>query len=128
MCLKYFNEAELAAEFAHCFRDLGHHHRARERVLESVELSEALYVRSLSSVRTILATNHVAGGDLEQGIAIVREVVATVADLRSARTRRYVREFVNQLARYGNDPLVRDFRTFGETRLARARSEAGGTR
>ncbi|HUR02496.1 MAG TPA: hypothetical protein VM347_08150 [Nonomuraea sp.] len=126
--LKYFDEAELAAEFAHCFRDLGHHHRARDRVLESVALSEALYVRSLSFVRTILATSHVAGGDLEQGIAIAREVVATVADLRSARTRRYVREFVNQLARYGNDPLVRDFQTFAETRLARARSEAGAAR
>ncbi|MFE3451586.1 hypothetical protein ACFXJ8_21950 [Nonomuraea sp. NPDC059194] len=122
--LKYFDEAELAAEFAHCFRDLGHHHRARERVLESVELSESLYVRSLSFVRTILATSHVAEGDLEQGIAVAREVVATVADLRSARTRRYVREFMSQLAPYGNDPLVRDFQTFAETRLTQARWEA----
>lgn len=120
--LKYFDEAELAAEFAHCFRDLGHHHRARDRVLESVELSESLYVRSLSFVRTILATSHVAEGDLEQGIAVAREVVATVADLRSVRTRRYVREFMKQLGRFGNDPLVRDFQSFAETRLALARS------
>ncbi|GGO67081.1 hypothetical protein [Nonomuraea cavernae] len=126
--LTYFDEAELAAEFAHCFRDLGHHHRARDRVLESVTLSESLYVRSLSFVRTILATSHVAGGDLEQGIAVAREVVATVADLRSTRTRRYVQEFMKQLARYGNDPLVREFQTFAETRLARARSEAGAAR
>ncbi|MEQ4726026.1 hypothetical protein [Nonomuraea sp. B19D2] len=121
--LKYFDEAELAAEFAHCYRDLGHHHRARDRVLESVALSETLYVRSLSFVRTILATSHVSGGDLEQGIAVAREVVTTVADLRSARTRRYVREFMSQLMRYQNDPLVRDFKTYAEARLARARSE-----
>jgi hypothetical protein len=124
--LRYFDEAKLAAEFAHCYRDLGHHHRARDRVLESVELSETLYVRSLSFVRTILATSHVAGGDLEQGIAVAREVVATVADLRSARTRRYVREFMHQLARYQNDPLVRDFNAYAEARLTRARSETVG--
>nr|WP_055509968.1 hypothetical protein [Nonomuraea pusilla] len=122
--LRYFDEAELAAEFAHCLRDLGHHHRAQDRVLESVELSESLYVRSLSFVRTILATIHVAEGDLEQGIAVAREVVPTVADLRSARTRRYVREFMSQLDRYGNDPQVVDFRSFAEIRLARGRSEA----
>ncbi|HEX4812890.1 MAG TPA: hypothetical protein VFV66_09080 [Nonomuraea sp.] len=126
--LRYFDEAELAAEFAHCFRDLGHHHRARDRVLESVQLSKSLYVRSLSFVRTILATSHVAGGELEHGLAVAREVVTTVADLRSARTRRYVREFVKQLARYGNDPRVRQFQTFTETRLARARAEAGAAR
>ncbi|MFI7694259.1 hypothetical protein ACIBQ6_34710 [Nonomuraea sp. NPDC049655] len=126
--LRYFDEAELAAEFAHCFRDLGQHHRARDQVLESVKLSESLYVRSLSFVRTILATSHVAGGDLEQGIAVAREVVATVADLRSARTRRYVREFIGQLARFQNDPLVRDFRTYTEASLTRARSEAVAAR
>ncbi|MEV0380519.1 hypothetical protein [Nonomuraea sp. NPDC050643] len=126
--LRYFDEAELAAEFAHCYRDLGHHHRAANRVLESVELSESLYVRSLSFVRTILATSHVAGGELEHGLAVAREVVTTVADLRSARTRRYVRDFVKQLARFGNDPRVREFQTFTETRLARARSEAGAAR
>ncbi|YCK34176.1 hypothetical protein ACNF49_08815 [Actinomadura sp. ATCC 39365] len=70
-------------------------------------------------MRTILATSHVAGGDLEQGIAVAREVVATVADLRSARTRRYVREFMSQLAPYGNDPLVQDFTIYAEARLAR---------
>lgn len=122
--LRYFDEAELAAEFAHCYRDLGHHHRARDRVLESVQLSESLYVRSLSFVRTILATSHVADGELEHGLAVAREVVTTVADLRSARTRRYVRDFMKQLARFGNDPRVREFRTFAETRLAHARAEA----
>lgn len=123
--LKYFDEAELAAEFAHCFRDLGHHGRARDRVLESVALSESLYVRSLSFVRTILATSHIAERDLEQGIAVARDVVATVADLRSARTRRYVRELMAQLRPYENDPLVRDFRAFADSRLAQARIEAG---
>ncbi|MGW0195909.1 hypothetical protein [Nonomuraea sp. NPDC003201] len=126
--LRYFDEAELAAEFAHCFRDLGHHHRARDRVLESVQLSESLYVRSLSFVRTILATSHVADGELEHGLAVAREVVTTVADLRSARTRRYVRDFVKQLMRFGNDPRVREFQTFTETRLARARSESSAER
>ncbi|MGW2215398.1 hypothetical protein ACWCSD_10465 [Nonomuraea sp. NPDC001684] len=125
--LKYFDEAELAAEFAHCFRDLGQHHRARDRVLESVELSESLYVRSLSFVRTILATSHVANGDLDHGLAVAREVVTTVADLRSARTRRYVQEFIGQLARYGNDPRVREFQAFTEARLVRARMEAAAT-
>ncbi|WP_157249692.1 hypothetical protein [Nonomuraea typhae] len=122
--LKYFDEAELAAEFAHCFRDLGHANRARDKVLESMELSESLYVRSLSFVRTILASSHVIEGDLERGIAVACEVVTTVADLRSARTRRYVRDFMKELARYRNDPVVREFRSFAEARLAQGRWDA----
>ncbi|NRQ32986.1 hypothetical protein HII36_14215 [Nonomuraea sp. NN258] len=122
--LRYFDEAELAAEFAHCFHDLGYHRRARDCVMESVQLADSLYVRSLSFVRTILATSHVASGELEHGLAVAREVVTTVADLRSARTRRYVRDFVKQLARFRNDQRVHEFQTFAETRLARARSEA----
>lgn len=95
-------------------------------MLENVALPKSLYVCGLSFVRTILATSHVAGGDAEQGIAIPWEVVATAADLRSARTRRrYVREFVNQLAHYGNDPLIRDFQTLAKTSLAQAHSKAG---
>ncbi|YCK34177.1 hypothetical protein ACNF49_08820 [Actinomadura sp. ATCC 39365] len=39
--LKYLDEAELTAEFTHCFRDLGRHHRARDQVLESVKLQRA---------------------------------------------------------------------------------------
>ncbi|GAA3684717.1 hypothetical protein GCM10022224_056810 [Nonomuraea antimicrobica] len=46
-----------------------------------------------------------------------------MADLRSARTRRYVREFMSQLTRYQNDPLAQNFKTYAEARLVRARSE-----
>jgi hypothetical protein len=122
--LRYFDTAELAAEFAHCFRDLNHPARARDYVLQSIAESESLYVRSLSFVRTILATSYVREGELEQAVSVAREVVTTVADLRSTRTRRYVQEFLDGLTSYEGDLAVSEFRAFAGARLADARRAA----
>lgn len=119
--LKYFDEAELAAEFAHCFRDLGHPAKAREYVLHSVSKSESLYVRSLSFVRTILATSEVQEGNLDQALVHAQDVVETATDLRSARTRRYVREFDDTIAPYSDDKRVAEFRRYAREKLGNAR-------
>ena len=124
--LRYFDAAELAAEFAHCFRDLGHPSRARDYVEQSIALSESLYVRSLSFVKTILATSHVDGGDLEQGLSVAREVVATACDLRSVRTRRYVREFLERVDRLPTSGACTDFRAFALAQLTDARTRGLG--
>jgi len=107
--LIYFDEAELAAEFAHCFRDLGRGADAEKWARQSVAASESFYVRSLSFCRTVLATSYIQQGDVEQGLFVATEVVATTAALRSARCRSYVRDFLNRLDAFPRQPEVLDF-------------------
>lgn len=107
--LIYFDEAELAAEFAHCFRDLGRGADAEKWARHSVAASESLYVRSLSFCRTVLATSHIQQGDIEQGLSVASDVIATTATLRSARCRAYLRDFIGRLDALPKQPAVVDF-------------------
>jgi hypothetical protein len=118
--LHYFDEAELAGEFAHCFNDLRKPKLAREHVLHSLSTSETLYVRSLGFVRTILARSYVVDGDLDQALTVANEVVGTATDLRSARLRRYLADFTSSLAPWHSDPRVIDFRNQAESELSAA--------
>jgi tetratricopeptide (TPR) repeat protein len=107
--LRYFDAAELAAEFAHCYRDLGDAQRAIEYAGRAVELHDPLYVRSISFCRTVLAAGHVARGEVEQGIALADEVLATASALRSGRCVSYVRDFISRLSPYQSSKLVAEF-------------------
>ncbi|MGH3341568.1 MAG: hypothetical protein ACRDPK_01555 [Carbonactinosporaceae bacterium] len=107
--LLYFDEAELAAEFAHCYRDIGEGPEAEKWAAHSIATSEALYVRSLSFVRTVLATSHIQQGEVEQGLAVADEVVSTTAGLRSARCLAYVQDFLRRLDGMRQDRTVKEF-------------------
>jgi hypothetical protein len=108
--LRYFDEAELAAEHAHSFRELGLPRLSGDQAERALELHGSLYVRSRSFVSTVLAESHVARGDLEQGLAVAGEVVASAsAGLRSARTIAYVQGFIRSLEPYQAEPRVRAF-------------------
>lgn len=108
--LRYFDEAELAAEHAHSFRELGMPELSGEHAERALRLHGSLYVRSSSFVRTVLAESHVARGDLEQGLQLADEVVALAATgLRSARTIEYVRDFARRLEPYRSEPRVKQF-------------------
>ena len=56
--LQFFDPAELHAEIAHCYRDLGQPEMACQHAELSIRLSASLYVRSLSFCRTVLATGY----------------------------------------------------------------------
>jgi len=108
--LRYFDEAELAAEHAHSFRELHLPQLSAEHAERALQLHGPIYVRSCSFVRTVLAESYAARGELEQGLRLVSEVVTTAASgLRSERTIEYVRDFIRRLERYEREPLVRQF-------------------
>lgn len=108
--LRYFDEAELAAEHAHSFRELGLPRLSAEHAEHALELHGPVYARSRSFVRTVLAESHVARGDLEQALHVADEVIASAAfGLRSARAIEYVRGFIRRLAPYQDEPRVRMF-------------------
>jgi hypothetical protein len=110
--LGYFDEAELAAEFAHCFFALGHPTLALRSVEECSACCASLYVRSMTFVRSIQAASLVEQGHLEEGLHIARSVITTASDLRSVRPRRYVDDFLTQLQRWDTHPDVTEFRLF----------------
>jgi len=119
--LRYFDEAELAAEHAHSFRELGMAELSGQHAERALALHGAIYVRSSSFVRTVLAESHVARGELEQGLLLAGDVVETAAcGLRSARTIEYIRDFIRRLDPFGSEPLVREFVETTAQRLHRA--------
>jgi tetratricopeptide (TPR) repeat protein len=119
--LRYFDDAELHAEAAHCYRDLGDPQNACRHAELSIQLSKSIYVRSLSFCRTVLATGHLLNGDLDHAIAIASGVVDTAADqVRSRRVLSYLEDFRDRLALYPDASAAREFREYVTERLSQA--------
>ncbi|WP_338602659.1 hypothetical protein [Saccharopolyspora sp. SCSIO 74807] len=110
--IKYFDTAELNAEFAHCFRDLEKPELATEHASKSIEASESLYVRSLSFCRTVLATSYLQANEVEQAVKIAREVVNTAAGLKSYRVNSYLDEFRVRLRQSSDSAAASEFEEY----------------
>jgi len=124
--IHYFDAAELHAEFAHCFRDVGNAELANHHATASIEASESTYVRSLSFCRTVLATSHLQGGDLEESLRIARSVVETAASLKSFRVISYLDDFRLRLGAHADDPLVKEFLDFSQAHLPSENAPVSG--
>ncbi|WP_216210574.1 hypothetical protein [Amycolatopsis aidingensis] len=94
----FFDPAELHAEFAHCFRDLGNASLANQHAASSIAESKDVFVRSLSFCRSVLATSHLLADDLDSALAIASDVVDTAAHLKSYRVVSYLNEFRQRLS------------------------------
>jgi len=115
--VRFFDGAELHAEFAHCFRDLGKPQLAAEHAQRSIETSDSMYVRSLSFCRTVLATAHAQRGELDEALHIARGVVDTAAQLRSQRVMSYLDDFRNRLDVFGASAATMEFDLYVAERL-----------
>ncbi|MDQ4037112.1 MAG: regulator [Actinomycetota bacterium] len=115
--IRFFDAAELHAELAHCFRDLGRAQLAGEHAQRSIQESDTVYVRSLSFCRAVLATAHLQRRDLEQALQIACTVVDTAAQLRSRRVITYIHDFHRLLLPYGVDKQVAVFDEYVSTHL-----------
>ncbi|UGQ09955.1 regulator [Yinghuangia sp. ASG 101] len=105
----YLDEAQLADEYAHCFRDLEDHRKAREFAERSLRLRGTEYTRSRLFCSTVLATALLGLGELDHACGIEAEATESAEGLRSARAMDYVREFSHRLSPYRDSPAVRDF-------------------
>ena len=93
----YFDSAELHAEFAHCFRDLGNGELASHHAAASLREAGSVYVRSTSFVRSVLSTAHLLSGELNRRSPKRASVVETAARLKSFRVLSYLDEFRGRL-------------------------------
>jgi len=106
--ISYFNEAELAAEVAHCFRDLGAARQAAQHAALASP-SDGEYARSDFFVTMVLADALADQADADQACSVALDALRIGEALTSARCVAYVREFRQRLDRFGDNPAVRDF-------------------
>jgi tetratricopeptide (TPR) repeat protein len=93
----FFDHAELHAEFAHCFRDLGNSEKAHEHAQASIDASKDVFVRSLSFCHSVLATSHLLANDLDEAVRVAMGVIDTASSLKSYRVISYLNDFRQQL-------------------------------
>lgn len=122
----FFDEAELHAEFAHCFRDLGNADKANQHAATSIEVSKDEFVRSLSFCRSVLATSHLLAGELDQAVHVASEVVDAAAHLKSYRVISYLNDFRQQLSERSDSAATRSFDEHFSEKLTSERSPLSG--
>lgn len=84
--LKFYTEAELAADLGRCLRDSGEPERGAVLIGRALDQYEPWRVRSRCFVQTDLAAAHIVRGDHEHAAALGRDAVRTAADVSSTRT------------------------------------------
>jgi hypothetical protein len=107
--LRYFDRAELAAEFAHSYRDLGMADQAVEFGRVATFEADPLYVRSIGFCRCVLAAGHLGRGEVDEGLALAEVAVTASTALRSVRSRAYVRDVLGRLEPFRQHGPVGEF-------------------
>jgi transcriptional regulator with XRE-family HTH domain len=108
--IRYFNEAELAAEFGHCLRDLGRAVDAARYAGKSIAaVNGDTFARSDFFAAMVLADSHLAAGELEQACHVTLNALTAGEQIRSARCVKYLREFRGHLEHLGSAVVATDF-------------------
>ncbi|WP_431044812.1 regulator [Streptomyces sp. P1-3] len=107
---RFFDEAQLADEFGHSYRDLQQYRSAAQHAERSLQLRGAGYARSRLFCRVVLATARLGLGELEQACALGAEAAQQASEMRSARAVEYVRDFERRLEPYRDAAPVRGYR------------------
>jgi len=105
---QYFDEAELAAELAHCFRDLGEYSAAASQVGSS--RTSTCGPRSDFFATMVMAEAVLGLGDAEQASAIALDALTLGDQVQSARCISYLTSFKIRLGPFESAAAVRAFR------------------
>lgn len=104
--LRYFDDAYLAAKFAHSFRDLGQSHEAEEFARRSLEMTEG-YERGRLFNTALLASILADLGRIDESCAHGTLAVQMVGTVRSVRSAAYLVDLGRRLGRHSSYPAVR---------------------
>ncbi len=96
--IAYFDDAELAAEFGHCFRDIGRGSDAVSYADRALAAARGMSSRSDFFVTMVRADGLLASGELEQACATAAEALDFGRPIKSARCVEYLRTFRTHLA------------------------------
>ncbi|MER5865520.1 regulator [Kitasatospora sp. NPDC002040] len=106
---RYFDEAQLADEFAHCYRDLQQWRPAAQHAEKSLRLRAPAYARSRILCRLVLATSRLGLGEIDDACNLATEALRAAGEMRSARTVEYLRDFHRRLTPYRANQAARSF-------------------
>jgi tetratricopeptide (TPR) repeat protein len=106
---RFFDQAQLADEFAHCHRDLREYRTAAQHAERSLRLRGPGNARGRLLCRVVLATARLGLGEVEQACALGTEAMQQAAEMRSLRAVEYVRDLARRLDAYRDAPTVRAF-------------------
>lgn len=105
--IRYFDDAELAAEFGHCLRDLGRSAAAAQYAAQSV--GSACGARSDFFATLVLADAHLRNGNADLACHVALGALQLGQQIKSARCVSYLREFRADLQPAVGTSAVRDF-------------------
>ncbi|WP_037581469.1 hypothetical protein [Phaeacidiphilus oryzae] len=106
---RFFDEAQLADEFAHCYRDLQQWRSAAQHAERSLRLRQPGYARSKVFCRIVLATARLGMGEVDEACASAMEALRVATEMRSTRTIEYLRDYARRLAPYRGNTAARSF-------------------
>ncbi len=107
----YFDDAELNAEFSHCYGDLGQPADAIRYAEQSLAFA-GTSPRSDFFVTMVLASGHLAR-DVDKACGAARQALDLGIQLKSARCVGYLRRFRETLAPYADTEAVRELDEYG---------------
>ncbi|MFC1412947.1 regulator [Streptacidiphilus sp. N1-12] len=106
---RFFDEAQLADEFGHCYRDLQQWRPCAQHAERSLRLRATGYARSRVFCRTVLATARLGLGEVDEACTAATEALRGATEMRSLRAVEYLREFSRRLGPYRGTAAVRTF-------------------
>jgi hypothetical protein len=110
--ITYFDDAELSAEFSHCFRDLDRPTDAVTYAQRSLDGGGAS-VRSDFFVTMVLADGYLGASEVEQACAVTRHALDLGEQLKSGRSVEYLRRFRHRLTPLAETTAVRELHEYG---------------
>lgn len=106
--LCYFDDAYLAAKFAHTFRDLGRPGEAERFARRSLEMS-AGYERGRLFNTALLASTLADQRRIDEACAVGTAALEMTSTVRSIRTKSYLRDLNHRLAPFRKESAVQQF-------------------
>lgn len=104
--LNYFDEAYLAAKFAHTFRDLGKPREAEQFARRSLTMSEG-YERGRLFNTALLASCLADQRKVEEACVVGTQAIAMTGSVRSVRTVTYLSDVGSRLKPFHREPVVK---------------------
>jgi len=121
--ISYFDDAELNAEFSHCFRDIG---RSSDAVVYAQRALSGASPRSDFFVTMVLASGYLGQGmaEIDEACRVAQTALDLGAQLKSARCAAYLRQFREQLAPFGRTTAAQSLSEYAAESALWLESEA----
>ncbi|RST17753.1 transcriptional regulator [Streptomyces sp. WAC05374] len=107
--IAHFDQAYLADELAHCYRDLGRPDEAARAAAESLDGHPETRARRRAIGLVLLATAQVQQREVEEACHTGARAAELLGTLRSSRGAEYLDDLRQRLEPYADEPAVREF-------------------